>query len=109
MANDCLPRRDAAFHGWQANFVSYANANLLALGLTPADMTPILAAQTAWTSGYPAHIAAQAAAQAARDAAARPQVVGVPRGEGPLLQQRHQRPLLRPVEPGLGAPGGAWP
>jgi len=68
MANDYIPRGDAEFNGWQANFVSYANANLVALGLVAGDMTPITTSQTAWTSGYTAHIAAQAAAQSARDA-----------------------------------------
>jgi hypothetical protein len=59
MANDYIPRGDAEFNGWQANFVSYANTNLVALGLVAGDMTPITTAQTAWTSGYTAHIAAQ--------------------------------------------------
>ncbi len=33
MANDYIPRGDAAFNGWLANFVTYANANLAGLGL----------------------------------------------------------------------------
>ena len=33
MANDYVPRGDADFNAWQANFVTYANANLANLGL----------------------------------------------------------------------------
>jgi hypothetical protein len=63
---DYIPGPDASFQAWQANFVTYANANLAALGLTAADMAPITAAQAAWASAFPAHIAAKQAAQAAK-------------------------------------------
>lgn len=65
---DYIPGPDANFQAWQSNFVTYANANLAALGLTAADMAPITAAQTTWTTAYPAHIAAANAAKAAREA-----------------------------------------
>lgn len=63
---DYIPGPDASFQAWQANFVTYANANLAALGLVAADMAPITAAQTPWSTGFTAHIAAKAAAMAAK-------------------------------------------
>ena len=67
---DYIPALDAEFNAWQANFVTYANANLAGLGLVAGDMTPITAAQTTWASTYPAHIhiTAQASAESARAA-----------------------------------------
>ncbi|MCG3127243.1 MAG: hypothetical protein CHACPFDD_02101 [Phycisphaerae bacterium] len=41
MANDYIPRGDADFNGWLANFVTYANANLVNLGLVAGDMRAI--------------------------------------------------------------------
>lgn len=67
MANDYIPRGDAEFNGWLANFVTYANANLLNLGLVAGDLMPVTTAQATWNSKYPAHIAAAAAAIAARE------------------------------------------
>ena len=46
--------------------MTYANANLAALGLTAADMTPITAAQSPWVNGFTAHVAAVNAAKAAK-------------------------------------------
>ncbi len=66
MANDYIPRGDEAFNAWQANFVTYASANLANLGLVIADLTPSFSAQAAWTPSLTAHVAAQANAQAAR-------------------------------------------
>ena len=63
---DYIPGPDASFQAWQSNFVTYANANLAALGLVAADMAPITAAQTTWTTAFPAHVAAVAAAKAAK-------------------------------------------
>lgn len=34
---DYIPGPDASFQAWQSNFVTYANANLAALGLVAAD------------------------------------------------------------------------
>jgi len=66
MANDYIPRCDAEFNGWQANFVASGNANLAGLGVVAADLTPIITAQGAWSSAYSAHVAVSAAAQSAR-------------------------------------------
>ena len=66
MANDYIPRGDADFNAWQANFVTYANANLANLGLVLPDLLSILSAQAAWTPSLTAHVAAQANAQSAR-------------------------------------------
>lgn len=63
---DYIPGPDANFQAWQANFVAYANANLAALGLVAADMTPVTLAQTAWNVAFPAHVTAAAAAKAAK-------------------------------------------
>lgn len=63
---DYIPGPDASFQAWQSNFVTYANANLAALGLTAADMAPVTAAQTTWATAFPAHIAAVNAAKAAK-------------------------------------------
>jgi hypothetical protein len=58
---------DADFSVFLQNFLTYASANLAALGLVAADLTPVQTANTAWGPAYSAHIAAQAAAQAARE------------------------------------------
>lgn len=63
---DYIPGPDASFQAWQANFVTYANANLAALGLVAGDMTPVTAAQTTWNTAFPAHVAAVNAAKAAK-------------------------------------------
>lgn len=63
---DYIPAADAEFNAWQVNFVNYANANLAALGLTAADMTPIDTAQGEWETAYPAHVTAVASAESAR-------------------------------------------
>jgi hypothetical protein len=43
---DYIPAPDADFHAWQLNFVSYASANLAALGLVAGDLTPVTTAQS---------------------------------------------------------------
>ncbi len=63
---DYIPGPDASFQAWQSQFVTFANANLAALGLVAADMTPITTAQAAWTTAFPAHVAAVNAAKAAK-------------------------------------------
>ncbi len=65
---DYLPGPDADYQAWVTNFVTYANANLAALGLVAGDMTPVTTAQTTFNTGFTAHIAAKAAAVAAREA-----------------------------------------
>ncbi|MFO0376588.1 MAG: hypothetical protein ACK51N_06025, partial [bacterium] len=63
---DYIPGPDASFQAWQSNFVTYANANLTALGLTAADLAPVTAAQGTWATAFPAHVAAVNAAKAAK-------------------------------------------
>lgn len=65
---DYLPGPDADYQAWVANFVTYANANLAALGLVAADMTPVTTGQTTFNSAFSAHIAAKQAAMAAKQA-----------------------------------------
>lgn len=67
-ATDYIPNSDADFSAWIHNLVTYANANLAGLGLTAADLTPLQTAVTGWDTVYPAHVAAQASAQSARQA-----------------------------------------
>ena len=54
---DYIPGPDANFQAWQSNFVTYANANLAALGLTAPNKAPITAAQTGWATAFPARVA----------------------------------------------------
>ncbi|MCI0358498.1 MAG: hypothetical protein L0211_08450 [Planctomycetaceae bacterium] len=61
-----IPRGDAEFDAWQANFVAVVGGNLAGYGLVAGDLTPVAAAQTAWNASFPAHVTAQAAAQSAR-------------------------------------------
>lgn len=62
---DYIPQNDAEFDAWQQNFATYATDNKSDLGLVDADLTPLTAAQTAWTGSYAAHVTTQAAAQSA--------------------------------------------
>lgn len=66
--SDYIPQTDGHFDSWQKNFLIYASAHVADLGLTPADIAPLTALQTAWTTEYTAHTAAQNAARAAREA-----------------------------------------
>ena len=63
---DYLPDSDTDFTAWMQNFITYANANLSALGLTAADLTPIQNAETSWETATAANVTAQAQAQSAR-------------------------------------------
>ena len=63
---DYIPGPDASFQAWQNQFVTFANANLAALGLVAADMTPVTTNQALWTTAFPAHVAAVNAAKAAK-------------------------------------------
>lgn len=63
---DYLPGPDADYQAWVSNFVTYANANLAALGLVAADMTPVTTAQGTFNTGFSGHIAAKNAAMAAK-------------------------------------------
>lgn len=63
---DYIPGADASFDAWQANFVSVVGGNLAGYGLVAGDLAPITTAQTAWSTSFPDHQTAQAAAQAAK-------------------------------------------
>ncbi len=86
---DYIPSADGEFDAWQSNLVTYATANAAALGLDPVvDIPPLAAAQGVWSTDYAANTAAQATAQAARQAkvAARDSFVGVIRPLVGVLQ-----------------------
>ncbi len=59
MPSDYLPSQDAELVAWMTNFVTYANANLAALGLVAGDMTPVSTNQTTFNTTFNANIAAQ--------------------------------------------------
>lgn len=65
---DYIPRSDTEFQAWVDNFVTYASAHLVDLGIGPPDMIPILTAQTDFDAKMPANVTAQQAAQSARQA-----------------------------------------
>ncbi len=94
---DYIPGPDASFQAWQSNFVTYANANLAALGLVAADMTPVTTAQTGWTTAFPAHIVAANAAKAAKQTKdeARAAYVATIR---PLVRRLQASPLVSDAE-----------
>ncbi len=100
MGSDYIPRGDAEFSGWIANFVTYANANLAGLGLVAGDLTPVTTAQTTWNSKYPTHVAAQAAAVSAREAkdAAR---VAAEQAVRPLVRRLQASPSVDDTERAL--------
>lgn len=110
---DYIPAADAEFHVWQENFIAYAGANLAALGLVAADLTPVSTASSTWKTLYPAHIAAADAAQAARAAkdGGRAALVGLIR---PLVARLQASPAVSDAEraslgitiPGTGGPIG---
>ncbi len=68
MAQDYLPSPDGDFLLWEQTFLTYASANLVALGLVAGDLTPIAIARDAWEAAYMDNDAKQAAARAARQA-----------------------------------------
>ncbi len=94
---DYIPGPDANFNAWQTNFVAYANANLAALGLVAADMTPVTGAQTNWLLAFPAHIAAANAAKAAKQTKdeSRAALVGAIR---PLVRRLQASPQVTDAE-----------
>lgn len=66
MPNDYIPRPDADFEAWSYQFCNYAGTHLAALGLVAGDLTPVTDAQAIWQAEFQDHVAAQAAAQDAR-------------------------------------------
>lgn len=64
--SDYIPSGDADFNTWQQNFITNLQAHKADFGLADADLTPLIDAQSNWTTAYNDNIAAQAAAQGAR-------------------------------------------
>ena len=62
---DYLPKNDSELVTYLANFVTVLNANLAAVGLVAADVTPLTGAQTAFSAAVTDQAAKQAAAKAA--------------------------------------------
>ena len=65
MQNDYLPKPDAEFQLWLANFVTVAGANTAALGLLPADITALSGAQSTFGGNLGQMKAMQASAKSA--------------------------------------------
>lgn len=65
---DYIPRSDTEFQAWVDNFVTYANAHLVELGIGPGDMIPISTGQGDFDTNMAANFTAQQAAQSARQA-----------------------------------------
>jgi hypothetical protein len=64
--SDFIPGPDSDFSVWTKNFLTYANANLAALGLVAADLTPITTADVAFNTALATNVSAQSQAQSAR-------------------------------------------
>ena len=67
MSTDYIPQADLEFNAWQENFMTYAAANLAALGLVAGDLTGLTTAQTKWTDALAAHATAQIDAASAKE------------------------------------------
>ena len=95
---DYIPAGDAEFDVWENNFVAYATANAVALGLDPlVDIPPLATAETTWDADFAANASAQAAAESARQAkdAARAAFEGVIR---PLVARLQASPDVDDAE-----------
>jgi len=68
MATGYIPRGDNEFLAWVNNFITYASAHLVELGLTAGDTMPIGNAHMSFSEAMTANVAAQQAAQSARQA-----------------------------------------
>ena len=65
MAQDWLPSADADLGPWLMNFLTYANNNKVALGLTSADLGPVQTAFENWSGAYEFFMAASAGYESA--------------------------------------------
>lgn len=65
---DYIPGSDTGFQAWVDNFVSYASAHLVELGIGPPDMIPIATGRADFDTKMSANVTAQQAAQSARQA-----------------------------------------
>ena len=68
MAIDFIPRPDGGFDAWQQNFVTYTAAHYVEWDLDSTVVTELLVARGNWEFVHGKHVAAQAAAIAARQA-----------------------------------------
>lgn len=68
MPTGYIPRADGSFDAWQDNFLDYATAHALELGLTPEAVAKLNAARADWRQAHEGHVAARAAARSARQA-----------------------------------------
>lgn len=57
---DFLPANDTELQAWLTNFVTVLNANLAAVGLVAADVTPLTTAQTNFNTAVTAQVTAEA-------------------------------------------------
>lgn len=65
---DYIPGSDTGFQAWADNFVTYASAHLVDLGIGPPDMIPIATGRADFDTKMSANVTAQQAAQSARQA-----------------------------------------
>jgi len=65
---DYLPGSDTGFQTWAHNFVIYASAHLVELGIEPSDISPVSSGIVDFDDKMTANIVAQQSAQSARQA-----------------------------------------
>jgi hypothetical protein len=63
---DYIPRPDGDFNGWASHYYDAVKAWWEVQGLDPTDLKPLEMALAEWNTAFPAHVAAAAAAEAAR-------------------------------------------
>ncbi len=63
---DYIPQSDSAYDGYQAGYVTYFNANAVTWGYGLPETGAMSTAQTNWNNAYTDHLAAVAAAAAAK-------------------------------------------
>ncbi|MFA6043731.1 MAG: hypothetical protein WC718_01995 [Phycisphaerales bacterium] len=85
MPHDYIPRPDGDFSAWANHYYEAVKKWWDANGLDPTDLKPLETALAEWQKDYPAHVAAQAKAEAAAAAkkVARYGVAGGPPGLEP--------------------------
>jgi len=67
MPHNYIPNQDPAFDAWFQNYMQYAVANAVALGLTPAQALEIQTAKINWSLGFSNLITARNNYQAAQE------------------------------------------
>ena len=91
MGRDYVPSNDQQYEAWLANFVAMLTVNASAVGLAPADLTAITAAQDEFTGDYETFVQARMMAKSATGAknTARAQSEEILR---PLVQRIQKHP-----------------